>query len=144
MRNFILILSVLTLFSCTKKESKTIEPILTSSTSSVVNNTLRQIVDGNVITSHSYELKIYEDLGSGTFQLTTTNTYTANTFPYIFEDIIDNPFYFEITLHNNSTFTTSGNGVINADIYYQGNQILFLEADENTWSESYTSTIYNN
>ena len=88
MRNFILILSVLTLFSCTKKESKTIEPILTSSTSSVVNNTLRQIVDGNVITSHSYELKIYEDLGSGTFQLTTTNTYTANTFPYIFEDII--------------------------------------------------------
>ena len=139
MKNIILIAAILTMFSCTKEE--TVEPVATSS---AVNNTLRQVVDGDVLTLHSYELKIYEELSTGSFQLTITNTYTANTFPYVFEDVIVNPFYFELTLHNNSTFTTSGNGIINANITYKGDSIVFLEADENTWSESYTSAIYNN
>ena len=136
----IALLGLIILFSCTKEEIKPQEKAIVSVS---VSNILVQTVDGNVSTDHSYELKIYEDLGYG-FNLTETNTYKDNDFPFIFNNTITTPFYFELVLHNNSTFTTQGNGVINASITYNGIEIIFLEADKNTWSKNYTSSIYNN
>jgi len=137
MKKIVLIALVIMSFGCGKEET----PQPTQSTP-VVSNTLTQVVDGNVTTSHSFELDIYEEI-NGSFQLTKTNTYTLNSFPYTFIDNITNKFYYEVILHNNSTFTNTGNGVINATITYQGD-VIFLEADENTWSENYTSSVYNN
>ena len=132
---------LLVLISCTKpEENPQPQPIVLPAPT--IDNTLYQKVDGTVTTDHSYEIKVYEEMG-GIFQETIRNTYTNNTFPYYFEDEISNNFYYEVTLHNFSTFTTQGNGVINATIIFRGDTI-FLEADENTWSEITTSPIYIN
>lgn len=142
MKKLLLLSAIIVLsISCTKEENAP-EPIPVPVIEVV--NSLKQFIDGTVTASHSYELRIYEDLGDSSYVLTTTNTYTGNSFPYAFEDIINNPFYFELTLHNSSTFSSSGEGVLNANIFYRGNEIIFLEADENTWSETFTSVIYNN
>jgi len=143
MKNLIYLIVIVTLFGCTKEEYIVIpqEEIIVKSVS---NNVLSQVVNGTVIASHSFQLKVYEDFGGGEFELTIDNIYTNNSFPYSFQNTINRPFYFELTLHNSSTFSNSGKGLISSTITYNDTQIVFLEADENTWSENYTSAIYNN
>lgn len=141
MKNLILIF-VLVFFGCTKE--KLVEPtivVVPQTQTTPTNNILYQKINGNVTTDHSYQIIVYEEVG-GQFQQSFINQYAGNVFPYIFEDEIKSRFYFELTLHNFSTFASSGQGVINATVVFRGDT-LFLEADENTWSKNITSPIYN-
>jgi len=142
MKKLAILLVILTFIGCSKEE-KTVIPAPVP-TPVIVASILHQEVNGTVITDHSYQIKIYEDMGSGNFQNTITNEYTLNTFPFVYEDEVNRPFYFEVVLHNSSLYSNGGKGILNITIKYKNVDVIFLEADENTWSKIYTSVIYNN
>lgn len=140
MKNLIAILALI-LFSCSKdKVEPTIAVVTPTTTTTPINNMLYQKINGTVTTDHSYQIIVYEEIG-GQYQQSFINQYSQNTFPYTFENEIKHNFYYELTLHNFSTFATNGQGVINAIVVFRGDTI-FLEADENTWSKNITSSIY--
>lgn len=140
MKKIILLIAIISI-GCNKDNPEPITETQTV-TQTQTNNVLYQEINGTVTTDHSYQIIVYEEIG-GQFEQTIINTYTGNTFPKMFEDEINNKFYYELTLHNFSTFTTSGNGIINATVIFMGDT-LFLEADENTWHKNIISKTYNN
>jgi hypothetical protein len=142
MKKLAIVLIGLTFLACSKEE-KTVEP-RTVAPVTTVSSILNQSVNGTVTTDHSYKIDIFEDMGNGNFQKTTTNEYTLSSYPFIYNDEITRPFYFSVVLHNSSTFSNGGKGNLNVSITYKGDSVLFLEVDSNTWSEIYTSPIYNN
>ena len=142
MKKLAILLIAFTFIGCSKEEEKLPQPAVQQV--AVVPSVLHQEVNGTVTTDHSYQIKIYEDMGNGNYQNTITNEYKLNDMPFIYQDEINRPFYFEVILHNSSLYSNGGKGNITVNITYKGNQIVFLEADEFTWSENYTSAVYNN
>jgi len=142
MKRLLLVLLVLTFVGCSKNEEEKPQPMVQQTVS--VPSILSQEINGTVSTDYSYNIKIYEDMGSGNFQETISNEYKLNSFPFVYEDEIKRPFYFEIVLHNSSVYSNGGKGDVSVTVKYKGANIVVIEADENTWSENYTSTVYNN
>ena len=139
MKKVWLVPMVCVFFACSKKDNT--NPV---NQTNVVqsSNILYQEIDGTVATDHSYEIRIHEEV-SGTFIEKIINTYTQNSFPFYYKDNVNPPFFYELTLHNNSTFSNSGKGYIRAMVVYKGDTVL-LEADENTWSKRVVSQTYTN
>ena len=142
MKKIAIVLLAIAFIGCSKEDKEDLPTPVTPVVQ--VGGILHQEINGDVVTDFSYQLRVFEDMGDGNFQETINNQYKLNVFPRVFEDNIERPFYFELTLHNSSVYSTGGQGVVNATIKYKGNLVKLLEADIFTYSQTFTSAIYNN
>ncbi len=141
----IILMSVLTIYGCSKEEIKPIkEPIvITPVIINPLENKLIQLVSTDANTEVSYTLKIYEKVDS-TYINTITN-YHQEDFSKEFINEVHGEFYFYLRLTNNSTsgnVQDSDKGFIEATIVYNGDT-TYLKVDKTEWMKEITSKVYN-